>query len=64
MQFDSFASEPGGIMEGHMWLYALLLVGLWPSLGLAPNYVVLVLGNKGGVPHYMQGRHTHGLGIG
>ena len=26
-----------------------VIAGLWSSLGLAPNYVVLVLGNEGGV---------------
>ena len=34
------------------------------SLGLIPNYVVLVLGNEGVGPHHMQGHHTRGLGIG
>ena len=33
-------------------------VGLRSSLGLVPNYIVLVLGNEGGC------RHTWGLGIG
>jgi hypothetical protein len=48
-----------------MWLCAPFLVGLHSSLGLVPNYVVLVLGNEGGGPHYAQGcHHTHGLGIG
>ena len=41
MQVDSFASES----EVAMWLCAPLLVGLWSSLGLVPDYVVLVLGN-------------------
>ena len=30
------------------------------SLGLVPNYVVLVLGNEGVDPHRMQGHHTQG----
>ena len=47
-----------------MWLCTLLLVGLWSSLGLVPNYVVLVLGNEGGGPHHIQGCHTWGLYIG
>ena len=33
-------------------------VGRRSSLGLVPNYVVLVLGNVGGGPHHMQGHHT------
>ena len=60
MQGDSFTSKPGGIGEVAMRLCS--------SLGLVPNYVVLVLGNLvlvlgngGGGPHYMQGRHTLGL---
>ena len=40
---------------------ALLLVGLWSSLGLVPNYVVLILGNEGGGPHHIQGHHTWDL---
>jgi hypothetical protein len=40
---------------------ALLIVTI---LDLVPNYVVLVLGNEGGGPHHVQGRHRHGLGIG
>jgi hypothetical protein len=59
-----FASEPDGIMEVAMWLCALLLVRLRSSLGLAPNYVMLVIGNKGGSPHHIQARHTRGLYIG
>jgi hypothetical protein len=43
---------------GHV---ALLIVTI---LDLVPNYVVLVLGNEGGGPHHVQGRHRHGLGIG
>ena len=39
-------------------------LGLWSSLGLVPNYVVLVWSNEGGGPHHTQGRHTRGLGIG
>jgi hypothetical protein len=53
MQGDGFASKVGGIVEVAMWLCALLLVGLWSSLGLVPNYVVLVLGNEGGGPHHI-----------
>ena len=41
-----------------------LLVGLWSSLGLVSNYVVLVLGNGGGGPHHMQGHHTLDVWIG
>jgi hypothetical protein len=33
-----------------MWLCTLLLVGPWSSLGLVPNYVVLVPSNEGGGP--------------
>jgi hypothetical protein len=51
-------------MEVAMWLCVTLLLGLWCSLGLVPNYVVLVMGNEGGSPHHMQGRHTHSLWIG
>ena len=47
-----------------MWLCAPLLVGLSSSLGLVPNYVVLVLGNEVVDPHHMQGHRTHDLGIG
>ena len=47
MQGDGFASEPGGIMELVVWLCVPLLLGLSCSLGLVPNYVVLVLGNEG-----------------
>ena len=54
MQGDGFASEPGGIMEVAMWLCVPLLLGLQCSLGLVPNYVVLVLDDKGGGPHHMQ----------
>ena len=39
-------------------------VGLWSSLGLVPNYDVLVPGNDNGGPHHMQGRYTHNLEIG
>ena len=60
MQVDGFASELGGIMEVAMWLCTPLLVGLWSSLGLIPNYVVLDLGNEGGGPHHIQGHHTQG----
>jgi hypothetical protein len=63
MQGDGFASEPGGIMEVAMWLCLSLLLGLWCSLGLVPNYVVLALGNEGGGPHHMQNYHTRGLRI-
>ena len=49
MQGDDFAGELGGIMKVAMWLCTLLLVGLWSSLGLVPNYVVLILGKEGGV---------------
>ena len=41
-----------------------LLLGLWYTLGLVPNYVVLVLGNEDGGPHHLQGCHTRGLWIG
>ena len=58
MQGDGFASKLDGIMEMAMWLCAPLLLGLRSSLGLVPNYVVLVLGNEGGGPHHMQGSHT------
>ena len=34
------------------------------SLGLVPNYVVLVLDNEDGGPHHVQGCHTRGLWIG
>jgi hypothetical protein len=64
MQADGSASKLGGIMEVAMWLYTPLLVGLWYSLGLVPNYVVLDLGNEGGGLHHIQGRHTQGLYIG
>jgi hypothetical protein len=64
MQGDGFASEPGGIMEVAMWLCIVLLLGLWCSLGLVPNYVVLVPGKESGGPHHMQGCHTRGLWIG
>ena len=64
MQGDGFASELGGIMEVAMWLCAPLSIGLCSSLGLVPNYVVLVLGNESGDPHHIQGRHTRGLYIG
>ena len=63
MQGDGFASERGGIMEVAMWLCTQLLVGLRSSLGLVPNYVVLVLGNEGEGPHHIQGRHTWDLYI-
>ena len=56
-----FASELSGIMEVAMWLCVPLLLGLCCSLGLVPNYVVLVVGNEGGGPHHMQGCHTWGL---
>ena len=29
-------------------------LGIWSSLGLVLNYVVLLLGNEGGSPHHMQ----------
>ena len=69
MQGDGFASESGGTMEVAMWLCLPLLLGLWCSLGLVPNYVVLgtlvfILGNEGGGPHHMQGGHTQSLWIG
>jgi hypothetical protein len=32
------------------------------SLGLVPNYVVLVQGNEGGGPHHMQGCHIYTYG--
>jgi hypothetical protein len=64
MQGDGFASELGGIVEVAMWLCTPFLVGLLSRLGLVPNYVVLVLGNEGGGPHHIQGRHTRGLYIG
>ena len=64
MQGDGFASKLGGIMEVVVWLCVSLLLGLWCSLGLVPNYVVLVLGNECGDPHHMQGCHTRGLWIG
>ena len=64
MQGDDFATKPNGFMDVAMWLCAPLLVGLWSSLGLVPNYVVSFLGNEGGGPHHMQGRHTRGLEIG
>ena len=56
--------QVGGNMEMAMWLYVPFLLGLWCSLGLVPNYVVLVLGNEGGGPHHMQSCHTPGLCIG
>ena len=46
MQGDSFPSEPSGIMEVAMWLCAPLRVGLWYSLGLVHNYVVLIFSNE------------------
>ena len=61
MQGDSFVSELGGIMQVALWL---ILVGLWSSLGLVANYVVVVLGNEGGHPHDIQGRNTWGLCVG
>ena len=64
MQGDGFATGPGGIMEVAMWPCALLIIELWSSLALVPNNVVLVLVNEGGGLHPIQGRHTHGLGIG
>lgn len=71
MQGDGFASELGGIMEVAMWLCTLLLIGLRSRLGLASNYVGLVLGNlvlvlenEGGGPHHLQGNQTQGLGVG
>jgi hypothetical protein len=39
-------------------------LGFGCSLGLVPNYVVLVLGNESGGPHHMQGRQTQSLWIG
>jgi hypothetical protein len=44
-------------MEVATWLCPPLLVGLWSTLGLVTNYVVLVLGNKNGVLHCMQDCH-------
>ena len=37
---------------------------IYYSLGLVPNYVVLVIGNEGGDPRHMQGCHAHGLWVG
>ena len=48
-------------MEVAMWFCALLLVGLWFSLVLVPNYVVLVLGNTCGDPHHVQRSSCTGL---
>ena len=64
MRGDGFASELDGIMEVAMWLCALLPVDLWSSLGVVPNYVLLILGNDGGGPHHIQGRPPRGLYIG
>ena len=64
MQGDDFTSEPDGIVEVAVWLCVPLLLGLWCSLDLVPNYVMLVPGNEGGGPHHMQGCHTQDLWIG
>jgi hypothetical protein len=50
--------------RGRLWDHGGHHVGLWSSLGLVPNYVVLVLSIEGGGPQHMQGRHIRGLGIG
>ena len=49
-----FKIKLGGIIEVVVLGFDLII----------PNYVILVLGNEGGGPHHMQGRYTHGLGIG
>ena len=64
MQGDGFATKPGGIMEVALWLLHTVTSWALISLGLVPNYVVLVLRNEGGGPHHMQGHHMWGLGIG
>ena len=46
------------------WNYGGAHAGVWSSLDIVPNYGCLVLGNEGGGPHHMQGRHTRGLWIG
>jgi hypothetical protein len=53
----------GEIMDVGMWFCAPLLVRLCSSLGLVRNHVVLILGNKGGGPHHVQGHHTWDLEI-
>jgi hypothetical protein len=63
MQGDGCATELGGIMEVAMWLLHTITSWTLTSLGLVPNYVVLVLRNEGGGPHHMQGHHTWGIGI-
>ena len=40
-----------------------MYIGLSCSLGLVPNYVVLVLGNESGGPHHIQDRQTRDLYI-
>ena len=50
--------------RGRFWDHGGRHVGLWSSLGLVPDYVVLVLGTEGGGPQHMQGHHTRDLGIG
>ena len=46
-----------------MWDHGGGHIGLSSSLGLVPNYVVLVLGNAGWGSHHMQGHHTRDLWI-
>jgi hypothetical protein len=53
MQGDNSTTRPGGAMEVAM-----------SSLGLILNYVVWVLGNKGGGPDHMQGCHALDMYIG
>jgi hypothetical protein len=45
---------------------ALRIITSWSrsSLGLIPNYVMLVLDKEGGYHHHIQGRHTRHLHIG
>ena len=45
------------------WDYRGGHVGLWSSLGIPPNCVVLFLGNEGGGSCHMRGCHTQGLEI-
>ena len=54
MEGDNFVSELGGIMKVATWLCTPLLVGLYSSLGLVPNYVVSVVGNVCGVLNICQ----------
>lgn len=58
-----FCNQTGWVHRGDHVALCTILVGLCSSLGVVPNYIVLVIDNEGARSDPMQARHARGYGL-